>query len=356
MSARALARAAQTAAVAQPLTLADLSACERHVLTNPLYVAPELHANGLIWSWQTTLHSQIREWVTLAAEEAHIQIAIDGDAVNLAAPLLDWRSQSGDTQLLAWTVCHEPLIELLRTLLQRDLAPVAIEDCDAPPLGDCVRMGFAIRKSDGSPVATGSLRMHASCIDRCVARTDVHIPRQGLRLEHVQAQLPIVIDEFLASPCELAAFTRGCIVRLDNRTLRTARPRIAIAAGHVRLVAEISDVRARVVALAASNNDCNHFPTGASMNDPTATQPPRSSIAAVDVDSLPVRLTFSAGRLMVPFGALTDVKAGYVFELDRPLNDQTIVIQANEVSIALGELVVLGDFLGVRITRMLPKA
>ncbi len=337
----------------QPVTMADLATCDRHALTNPLYVSRDLAADGFVWSWQATSHSRIREWVRLVAEDESVALAIHGDATNLDTPLLDWRACDGHTQLLAWTVRHEPLIELLSTLLQRDFSPVAIEDRVLDPASDSLQVGFAVFRVDGSPVATGCLHLSPATIDRCVARTDARSTRSGATFKHVHAYLPIIIDRVIALRRELAALTRGCIVRLDNRTLRTARPRIAIHAGRTRLIADIDGLHARVVAF-ATPDDGNHFPTGAAMNEHIEVAPPKT--VSVDVDSLPVRLTFNAGRLMVPFGALADVKSGYVFELERRLNDQTIVIQANDVSIAVGELVVLGDFLGVRITRMLPKA
>ena len=76
---------------------------------------------------------------------------------------------------------------------------------------------------------------------------------------------------------------------------------------------------------------------------------------AVDPASLPVTLRFTVGRISLPFGVLADVAPGFVFEIDKPLDDQVITIHANDVPIAQGELVTLGDLLGVRISRMLPQ-
>jgi flagellar motor switch/type III secretory pathway protein FliN len=69
-----------------------------------------------------------------------------------------------------------------------------------------------------------------------------------------------------------------------------------------------------------------------------------------------VRLTFTAGRVTLPFGTLSDVGPGYVFALDKRLDDQAILVHANDVPIAVGELVTIGDLIGVRIARMLPPA
>lgn len=76
----------------------------------------------------------------------------------------------------------------------------------------------------------------------------------------------------------------------------------------------------------------------------------------ISVGALPVRLTFTAGRVTLPFGTLSDVGPGYVFALDKRLDDQAILVHANDVPIAVGELVTIGDLIGVRIARMLPPA
>ena len=42
-----------------------------------------------------------------------------------------------------------------------------------------------------------------------------------------------------------------------------------------------------------------------------------------------------------------------MFELNKRLDDSIIAIHANDAPIAYGELVVIGDLVGVRVTRML---
>lgn len=88
------------------------------------------------------------------------------------------------------------------------------------------------------------------------------------------------------------------------------------------------------------------------MSDSETSAPDR----AVDPASVPVTLRFTVGRTSIPFGALADVAPGFVFELDKPLDDQVITILANDVPVAHGELVTLGDLIGVRISRLLPHA
>ena len=83
----------------------------------------------------------------------------------------------------------------------------------------------------------------------------------------------------------------------------------------------------------------------------------RGSVVAgdpgIDIGAIPVRVNFSAGRVMLPFETLRKIGPGYVFELNKRLDDSIIAIHANDAPIAYGELVVIGDLVGVRVTRML---
>jgi type III secretion protein Q len=68
-------------------------------------------------------------------------------------------------------------------------------------------------------------------------------------------------------------------------------------------------------------------------------------------DDLPVQVIFEAGRLELPLKELRSVQAGYCFELPRPPG-ATVALVANGVTIGEGELVRLGDVLGVKVVRL----
>lgn len=81
------------------------------------------------------------------------------------------------------------------------------------------------------------------------------------------------------------------------------------------------------------------------MGDETA-QPPLDA----ELDDLPVRLVFEAGRVEVPLGELGQVGPGHVFAL--PGTAGTVDILANGRRIGQGELVQVGDAAGVRVLRL----
>lgn len=333
---------------AAAVTMAGLPLVEGYRLSNRLYSMVGLQVGSLIWQWQSQSPSRIEEWVTLSDSDASIHLAFDGDAIGLQAESFDWRSYTGATRLLAWTAHHEPLLELLRAVFRRDWVPESIGDCDAPAARACMRTGFSVAREDGLCVVTG-------LVDFDPARVYVPDPAPASAArtpasywQHVQARLPIILDEVDLARTELAAIGHGCIVRLDNRTLATDRSRVTIRAGNAHLIADIHQLQATVVGFAAASSGLDQFICGGiDMSDNHA--------PGVDAAAVPVRLTFSAGRLVRRFSELVDVVPGYVFELDKRLDDQSIAISANEVPIALGELVCVGDLVGIRVTRMLTR-
>ena len=69
------------------------------------------------------------------------------------------------------------------------------------------------------------------------------------------------------------------------------------------------------------------------------------------IDELPVHLVFELGRTEVAVSDLESLGAGYVFDLNKPLG-QSVDILANGRRIGAGELVRIGESIGVRVTRL----
>ena len=71
----------------------------------------------------------------------------------------------------------------------------------------------------------------------------------------------------------------------------------------------------------------------------------------VPLDQLPVRLMFELGRLELTLAELETLGPGHVFALGRD-EHQPVDILANGKRIGLGEIIAVGDAIGVRVTRL----
>ena len=87
-------------------------------------------------------------------------------------------------------------------------------------------------------------------------------------------------------------------------------------------------------------------PTGAAA---MSAEPPRTATPVVDPLDAPVTLTVELGRLTVPLSRLADLKPGEVLELNRH-SREPVEISSNGRIVARGDLVLIGDELGVRVT------
>ena len=80
------------------------------------------------------------------------------------------------------------------------------------------------------------------------------------------------------------------------------------------------------------------------MNDDSDEAPSDATL-----DELPVRLVFELGRLSLPLAELEAIGPGYVFELGRDMRQSVDIVSAGR-RIGQGEIVAIGDALGVRAT------
>ena len=84
-------------------------------------------------------------------------------------------------------------------------------------------------------------------------------------------------------------------------------------------------------------------------NEQAGAAPSEAAPAADPARKLPVQLEFELGRTEMSIGELADLQPGYVFPLAAALEGSNVVIRANGRIAGRGELVAVGDTLGVRL-------
>jgi type III secretion protein Q len=85
------------------------------------------------------------------------------------------------------------------------------------------------------------------------------------------------------------------------------------------------------------------------MNSSSEAKTATLAAGALSVDELPVQVVFDVGQTELTVGQLRTLAAGYTFELPAT-PERLVTIRANGREIGQGELVDLGEKLGVRIT------
>ena len=76
-----------------------------------------------------------------------------------------------------------------------------------------------------------------------------------------------------------------------------------------------------------------------------------AEVEDVELDDLPIKLVFEVGRCDMTLGAVRALGPGHVFALERD-PAQSVDIVANGRRIGTGQLVRVGERLGVRVLRL----
>lgn len=295
---------------------------------------------------------------------------------------LQWSDYTGRSRTLAWSLAHEPQLMRLSEALGASLLPIAPHgpppaDRDAEH-DDAVWLGFAIEDTQrgpdqrhaDSPLAPclGELRLPLAWLERMTRRSGP--------LYDDEAPVPLGRWSGLPAPVSL----RFAGPQLRGEQWRRLQPGDVLVIGtHGRFPPVHAHVAGRRWPLAvatdgwrvdgaaqsadrgADDTRADHLKTNPSQetrmtetdSDDAATAQDSSEGQAVDAAAgkrdLPVQLDFELGRTELSVGELAGLQPGYVFALPSHLEGANVSIRANGQAVGRGEVVAVGDTLGVRL-------
>jgi type III secretion system YscQ/HrcQ family protein len=347
---------------ARALCLADLPLQNAQALPwrNALYAAPPWHAGGAQWQWQQAQPRPVRCTVLLQAGSEWLRLGLSDDVVGLDAALDAWADHPEPARRVMWALAHEPFLDALAQVFGRDWVPQAVTlapgEPTPPPDATGVQAGFVCRHGalHIAGIATCSAGALRAAFDRHHAAAPVDAAASVWA--RGRARLRCVIDRVPATAADLRQLCIGAVILLDNPTLADAAARVHLLLGRQALLCELCGPRLLVLAVDAP-------PSGdATMVDPIvspAVEPGAAVDAAAEptapplrADALPIALRFEAGSVSLPLAQLASVRPGFVFELPHGLGQGTISVFANGVAVGRGELVRIGDVVGVRLTQL----
>jgi type III secretion protein Q len=302
------------------------------------------------------------------AEGARLALQVDGPATaGHDDARLRWSDHGGRARVLAWSLAQETTLRRLSEWLGTSLLPVLddggsargepphalwlevlIEDEPAGDAGEDGRDAGATTPSEAAPATRARLRLPAAWLPALAARAEPPyehdpVPDAGRwRTFQVPVSLlfPITLSvgdwRALRPGDVVVAGSRGrlptCVARATGRDW----PLVPGPGGWA--------VRDQSVPAPVFNED----PT---MNDheQAGATPAEAAPAADPARRLPMQLEFELGRTEMSIGELADLQPGYVFPLATALEGSNVTIRANGRVAGRGELVAVGDTLGVRL-------
>jgi type III secretion protein Q len=269
-------------------------------------------------------------------EKLALSVSDDGWCEPLGAR--SWWDFTGESRLLAWSLAHTGLLEGLGRILREPLMPSALTESLPPQPDTGVILNFS--------AATADCRTTAGCISLSAAlveRLNLHSGWQrSTSIAEGWWKLPGAVRLELCgiafSLAVLSASELGDVLVLGNRGSLWKKLQLT-------LIATYAETPLRT--WAASYDGTRLAVSSAAMNPPVELI--MSDKLGSPSDHIPVSLDFDLGNVAVPLGELATMKPGYVFELPGGLEKLRVGIRANGTRIGFGELVAVGDVLGVQL-------
>lgn len=297
----------------------------------------------------------------LDADGTRLALRLDrSEATGEAVP--QWSDYDGRSRLLAWSLAHEHTLMQLSEALGVPLLPVAELEPDAAAAaatdGEALWLSFSIEDlyepEDGAAphYQSGELLLPAAWLGRLLGRAEPLDPERPLPELGAWAALPAPVSIGCAGPrlsaAEWAGLRPGDVIVLGSRS----RPPPLHADANGRrwpLAANPHDgyrvsgpMQTIPTLLETAMNERDDAPAEA--GDPQE-RPDQGDAAR----GLPVLVEFELGRLELTLGELAALQPGYVFPLPAFVEGANVTIRANGRASGRGELVAVGDTLGVRL-------
>lgn len=307
-------------------------------LTGLLYASGPLSAGALVWRWRWQRQRPVRQLVALAREgdsAPAIALTLFDDPSLDDASGAHWRDLPIELQAAGWAATHEVILELMAAVL--GTLPVVMEVQSDPPATSGEGAGFEVADDAGHTVCSGVVSLSDELLEAAVSRRT----EGGVRVTRLPVAVSFLLDQFNISERACEALSVGAVIRMGVAVHGSDGVDGQVIVADERWSARIRDRRVLVHARLHSQENA--------MANEIAVEPSSSNET---LGEIPVRLTFEVGRVELPLHEVQTLSEGFAFQLDRSLDEQTVTVRANGAVIASGDLVMIGDSLGVRLTEV----
>ncbi|WP_058835897.1 type III secretion system cytoplasmic ring protein SctQ [Luteimonas abyssi] len=270
-----------------------------------------------------------------------------------------WSDFSGRARVLAWSLAHERWLVRLSEAFGVALTPLVGAEPDATDAHP-VWLDFLVEDDDpdaktpGAALLQGSLRIPATWLGRLLAQAAPPYADEPPHPLGRWRDLPVGVRLLMEVPplpaADWARLRPGDVIILGARSAPPAAR--ACAAGNAwPLVATAEGWR--IDGDPTPHSYRRTLEESAPMTEQDTPPATEASSGTEDADAgaraLPVRLSFELGALELRVGDIADLQPGYVFGLPARLEGANVTLRANGEAVGQGELVAVGDTLGVRL-------
>jgi type III secretion protein Q len=345
--------------------------------TNPLHAKSwQLGLRGAeVLRLQHTAALHVVEWMQLSSQRVRLLIAPERDSTLRTVEERAWFDFAGQSRLLAFALAYEERIAQLSQFVGEALMPTLV--VPHAQLGKLAHGMVFIRYQIGGETglqAQGFLGCMPAMLAQFLAQAHAVplAPSTALLATVRKLKFSLQLKPLSLSAAETMSLRAGDVLGLGARALALRDAVLSIQGTASAQAWRCQQVSGgwRIEAAAEAQEFISLYEDTMSIDEskdvpaaqsPSAqsTEPPAQAKAAADAEAdtaaialsqqLEVQIGFELARTSIALNELAQLQPGYVFKLASPLEGQNVRILANAQVIGHGELVSVGDFLGVRL-------
>lgn len=299
------------------------------------------------------------EWVELAGPQHTLWLSVNLDQWLDDIGPRAWWDYTDDARLLAWALAHESLLAHLEPWLGGGLRPIALRDPGTEGISGGVRLAWRGGVDGSKRTAAGDVIVPTALLAGIAADPNWRASkRKGvIPWTNIPAELRMALHTPAFSAAEWRAFEPGDVLLLATAAIAWNAVSLSTAHGTCWRARYRNGRLTLRRAIPQEHLSGRHDMTeGGERTDEPATTPgherPADDAAEPRGDGPndpSVAVSFDLGRLDVTLGELSTMQPGYVFELPEPLERAQVIVRANGRAVGRGELVTVGERLGVRL-------
>jgi type III secretion system YscQ/HrcQ family protein len=312
-------------------------------------------SGGMRLELRPDVAQQPQHATTAVLSHAHGRLSLVVTAERGSASVGDrtWHDFDGDSRLLAWSLAYEPLIAQLSDLLGVPLLPVELLAAPAAPGEVWHWAGFRFERGEDS-ACEGLVGLDRPALDALAAAEGWTRGEGASRIGRDDVPLPcrLRLPAQTLPSATLRSLQPGDVLLLGQRASLLAALRLCVDTG----APDVDARHAWAASAEAGGITITRALTEAELRNETMNQDSPADAAADDAadarDAIPVRVELLLDTLELSLAELERISAGQVLSLAQPVDGARVILRANGKTFGSGELVSLGELLGVKVTRI----
>lgn len=297
------------------------------------------------WIFESTY---AESFIALQSPDTTLLIAVESRPSNITTAERGWWEYNDATRWLAWGIEHDTLISLFQNLLGVTLNPtrsnVSPEDVES-------RLNLRWRFFSNNTRYEGTALLDATLLSYLIANNHwIDHVTNNLRWQ-IHCTLSIEIPMGEISALELASSGIGDLLLIGNTQAVHDFVIMRLVSSDRYWMVAAKDQRYLLCSASLKYPLRKIFMANEQYTPPAQTQDSLSpQNGFFSIEQLPVQLALQLGEIEMPLGELEQLQPGYVIALPQLHSPLAPTLLANGKAIGRGELVTLGNQLGVRIT------